>query len=89
MEMEIISMDFIIGLPKIFKQNDSIIVVVAKLSKGSHFIPLKSTYKAINIVDIFMKKIFKLHGVPKILISNRDAKFIGNFWKDLFKGLGM
>ena len=89
MEMEIISMDFIIGLPKIVKQNDSIIVVVAKLSKGSHFIPLKSTYKAINIVDIFMKKIFKLHGVPKILISDRDAKFIGNFWKALLKGLGM
>ena len=89
MEMEIISMDFIIGLPKIVKQNDSIIVVVAKLSKASHFIPLKSTYKAINIADIFMKEIFKLHGVPKILIWDRDAKFIGKFWKDLFKGLGM
>ena len=89
MEMEIISTDFIIGLPKIIKQNDSIIVVVPKLSKASHFIPLKSTYKAINIADIFMKENFKLHGVPKILISDRDAKFIGNFWKDLFKGLGM
>ena len=89
MEIEIISMDFIIGLPKIVKQNDSIIVVVAKLSKGSHFIPLKSTYKAIIIADIFMKEIFRLHGVPKIVILDRDAKFIGNFWKVLFKGLAM
>ena len=77
--MEFISKDFIIQLPKIVKQNDSIIVVVAKLSKASHIIPLKFTYKAINIVDIFMKEIYRLHGVPKILLSDRDPKFIGNF----------
>ena len=54
-------------------------VVVYKLSKEAPFIPVKYTYKAINIADIFMKGIFKLHGVSKILISDRDAKFIGNF----------
>ena len=54
-------------------------VVVDKVSKVAHFIFVKSTYKTINIVDIFMKEIFKLHGVPKILILDRDAKFIGNF----------
>jgi len=51
----VISMDFITRLTKNSKQNDSIMVVVDKLSKASHFIPVKSTYKAINIVDIFMK----------------------------------
>ena len=53
-------MDFITGLPKIKKQNDSIMVVVEKLSKVAHFIHVKSTYKHVNITDIFMKDIFIL-----------------------------
>ena len=84
---EVISMDFIIGLSKIRRQNESIMVVVDKISKESHFIPVKYTYKDINIADIFMKEIFILHSVPKIVILDRDAKFMGNFWKALFKGL--
>ena len=62
-------------------------VVVDKLSKESHFIPVKTTHKAANIADIFIKEIFCLHGIPKIIISDRDPKFIGNFWKLLFKGI--
>ena len=58
-------MDFITGLPRNFKHHDSIIVVVDKLSKASHFILVKYTYKDVNIADIFMKEIFRLHGVPK------------------------
>ena len=80
-------MDFITGLPKNGKQNDSIMVVVDKLRKATHFIPVKSTYKAINIADSFMKEIYRLHGVRKVVISNRDAKFTRIFWKALFKGL--
>ena len=63
-------------------------VIVEKLSKYSHFKPVKSTYKAINIRVIFMKEIFRLHGVSKLIVSDRDAKFTCNFWKSLFKGLG-
>ena len=62
-------------------------VVVDKLSKAAHFIPVKTTYKAANIADIFLKKIFRLHGVPKVIISDKDPKFIGNLWKSLFRGL--
>ena len=65
---EVISMDFITGLPKIKKQNDSIFVVIDKLSKAAHFIPVKLTYKAVNIADIFLKDIFRLHGMPKEII---------------------
>ena len=82
-----ISLDFITGLPRNQNQNDSIMVVVDKLSKEAHFIPVKTTYKAANIADIFLKHIFRLHGVPKVIISDRDPKFTGNFWKSLFKGL--
>ena len=54
-------------------------VIVNKLSKVSHFIPIKYTYKDVNIADIFMKEIFKLHGVLKVIVSYRDTKFTGIF----------
>jgi hypothetical protein len=80
---ETISMDFITGLPKSTKKNDAIMVVVDKRSKSSHFIPVKSTCKAIDIANIFMKEIFKLHGMPKEIVSDKDTKFTSNFWKSL------
>ena len=84
---EVISVDFITGFPKSKKQNDFVMVVVDKLSKAAHFIPVKFTYKAINIADNFMKEVFRLHVIPKIIISDKDVKFTRNFWKSLFKGL--
>ena len=68
-------MYFITVLLKSKKQNYSIFVVIDKLSKETHFIPMKSTYKAMNIADIFLKEIFRLHGIPKVIISDRDVKF--------------
>ena len=58
-----------------------------KLTKASHFIPVKNTYKVDSIAKIFMKEIFKLHGLPKEIISDRDVKFTSNFWKGLFVDL--
>ena len=84
---EVISLDFITRLPRNQNQNDSIMVVVDKLSKATHFILVKTTYKAVNIANIFLKQIFRLHGVPKVIISDRDPKLTGNFWKSMFKGL--
>ena len=76
---EIINLDFITGIPRNQNLNDSIMVVIDKLSKASHFILVKTTYKAANIVDIFLKQIFRLHGILKVIISDRDPKFMGNF----------
>jgi hypothetical protein len=84
---ETISMDFITGLPTSARQNGAIIVVVDKLSKSSHFIPIKLTCKAIDITNIFMKEIFRLRGMPKEIVSNIDMKFTSNFWKSLMAGL--
>jgi hypothetical protein len=81
-------MDFIIGLPTSTRQNEAIMVVVDKLSKSAYFIPVKLTYKAINIANIFMKEIFRLHGMPKEIMFDRDMKFNSNFWKSLMAGLG-
>ena len=44
-------------------------------------------YKVANIADIFLKQNFRLHGIPKVIMSDRDPKFTGNFWKSLFQGL--
>eukprot|EP00253_Pinus_taeda_P005316 PITA_05316 len=81
-------MDFIIGLPKSKKGNDSIMVVVDKLSKSAHFIPVQSTCRAAQVANIFMQNIFRLHGFPKTIISDRDVKFTSAFWRTLFEGLG-
>ena len=81
-------MDFIIGFPMTWRQHDSIMVVVYKLTKVTCFIPIKSTHNIDDIAKIFMKEIFKLHGLPKEIVSNRDPKFTSNFWKGLFADLG-
>jgi hypothetical protein len=83
---EVVTMDFIMGLPRTRKQHDSIMVVVDKITKAVHFIPLKTTHKAIDVVDIFLKEVAHLHGIPKTIVSDRDLKFTSNFWKGLFKG---
>jgi hypothetical protein len=84
---ETISTDFVTGLQTSTKQNDIIMVVVDKLSKYAHFIPVKLTCKAIDVTNIFMKEIFRLHGMPKEIVSDRDTKFTSNFWKSLMVGL--
>ena len=61
--------------------------MVDTLSNGKFFIHVKTTHKAANIDNIFMKENFQLHRIPKVIISDRDPKFTGNFWKSLFKGL--
>eukprot|EP00253_Pinus_taeda_P003664 PITA_03664 len=85
---EVIIMDFITGLPKSKKTNDSMMVVVDKLSKSAHFIPVQSTYRVAQITNIFMQNIFKLHGLLKTIISDHDVKFTSTFWRTLFEGLG-
>ena len=80
-------MDFITGLPKSKKQNDSIFVVFEQLSKVAQFIPVKSTYKEVHIADIFLKEIFILHGIPKAIILYQYAKVYRKLWRTLFFGL--
>jgi len=61
-------------------------VVVGKLSTSPHFILVESTYKVAQIANIFMQNIFKLHGIPNMIISDHDVKFTSTFWKALFEG---
>jgi hypothetical protein len=70
-----ISMDFITGLPNSTKTNDAIMVVVDNLSKDAHLILINSTCKETYISNIFMKEIFRLHRIPRKIISDKDTKF--------------
>jgi hypothetical protein len=85
---ELVTVYFITKLPRIVKQHDSIMVVVDKLTKAIDFIPLKTTHKATNIAEIYMREVARLHEVPKSIVSDRDPKFTSNFWMGLFKGFG-
>jgi hypothetical protein len=62
---EVVTVDFITKLPIIVKQHDSIMVVVDKLTKATHFTPVKNTHKETNIADIYMKEVARLQGMPK------------------------
>lgn len=81
-------MDFITCLSRTPRQHDSIMVVVDRLKKVVHFIPVKSTYSANDAAGVFIKDVVRSHGVPKKIVLDRDAKFTSRFWKELFVGLG-
>jgi hypothetical protein len=72
-------MDCITGFPRTSKQCDEIMVVVENFTKAGHFIPLKTTHKPTNVVDIYMKEVARLPGVPKKIVSGRDPKFTSKF----------
>lgn len=85
---EDISFDFITSLPA-SKGFTVIFVIVDRLSKFGHFVPLKSDFSSTSVAEAFIKNVVKLHGIPKTIVSDRDKIFLSQFWKHLFKAMGI
>jgi hypothetical protein len=87
MEVEEIGMDFIVGFPCTQSSYDSIWVILDRLTKVAHFIPIKTTYKGDKLAKLYMSRIVCLHGVPKIIVSDQGTQFTSRFWQKLHESV--
>jgi hypothetical protein len=84
---EEIGMDFIVGLPRTSAGYDSIWVIMDRLTKVVHFIPVKTTYSGAKLAELYMARIVCLHGVSKKIVSDRGSQFTSRYWKKLHESL--
>jgi hypothetical protein len=80
-------MDFITSLPKV-QGKECIYVVVDRLTKFSHLYSIPIEYNIVQVAELFFREVFRLHGFSRNIISDRDKRFIGTFWRELFTFLG-
>ncbi|GJW60188.1 putative reverse transcriptase domain-containing protein, partial [Tanacetum coccineum] len=85
---ERITMDFVSGLPRTPSGYDTIWVIVDRLTKSAHFLPMKKTDSMEKLTRLYLKEIVCRHGVPVLIISDRDSHFTSNFWRSLQEALG-
>jgi transposase InsO family protein len=80
-------MDFIVGLPRTQSSYDSIWVIVDRLTKVAHFIPVKTTYSEPQLAGLYMSRVVCLNGVLKKIVSDRGTQFTSKFWERLHEAL--
>ncbi|GAA0165255.1 hypothetical protein LIER_20701 [Lithospermum erythrorhizon] len=83
-----ISMDFLMVFSRSVNRFDAIWVIVDRLTKSSHFLPIREDVSLDNLAKLYVKEIVRLHGVPLIVVSDRDSRFTSKFWRSLQKDLG-
>ena len=81
-------MDFVTGLLKSVKGHNAIWVIVDRLTKSSHFLPIKTTFSLDRLAQLYVVEIVRLHGVPVSIVSDRDPRFTSKFWNSLHKAMG-
>ncbi|KAA3471218.1 DNA/RNA polymerases superfamily protein [Gossypium australe] len=82
---ERVTMDFVSGLPVTPRKKDSIWVIVDRLTKSAHFIPVRVDYSLEKLAELYVSKIVRLHGVPSSIISDRNSRFTSRFWNKLYE----
>jgi transposase InsO family protein len=85
---EVISMDFVFDLPVTSSGKSGIAVIVDKLSRQAHFLSLPPKFDAVYLAHLYLHEIYRHHGLPRVLISDRDVRFTSQFWTALVKRLG-
>jgi hypothetical protein len=80
-------MDFIVGLPRTQSGYDSIWVIMDRLTKVAHFIPVKTTYSGPQLAELYMSRIVYLYGVLKKIVYDRETQFTSKFWERLHETL--
>jgi hypothetical protein len=83
-----ITMDLVVGLPRTPKGFDSIWVIVDRLTKVAHFLPISIYFEANQYADLYVSQVVRLHGVPKTIVSDRGSTWTNRFWESLQKALG-
>ena len=81
-------MDFVTGFPRASKQHDSAWIVIDRLIKSAHFLPVKTSYTTDQYADIYIQEIVRLHGIPKTIVSDRGSVFTSRFWRSLQQAMG-
>jgi transposase InsO family protein len=81
-------MDIVVGLPRTPKGNDSIWVIVDRLTKVTHFVPIKTQHRTERLVELYVEHILRLHVAPKSIVSNRGPQFVAKFWRSFHKLMG-
>lgn len=81
-------MDFVEGLPTLGSAN-AILVVADKFSKFAHFVPLRHPFTAESVAKLFLDHVYRLHGLPLSIITDRDRIFASKFWQSLFRLAGV
>ena len=80
-------MDFVSGLPKSLRGNDAVWVIIDRLTNSTYFLPIRTTFTLNKLASLYVKEVFRLHGVPVSIVLDRDTLFTSKFWRSLRNAL--
>ena len=85
---EHISLDFVTGLPRTVRKNDTIWVIIDRLTKSAHFRAIRVNLHLWRLAELYVSEIIRLHGVPISIVPDRDMRFTSRFWRTLQEVFG-